>query len=526
VQRKLRFFLGPSLVFIVPTLVVPLFPLAAQSANVAVAPHGSMDTLAQYVIESHPEIEAQRQQVRITKARLQAAEAGFLPTIEANGIVQKREIDVKKGGTGDASFIAGQASVEARVRFYDGDRTYNAVQVAKAELASAEAVLDATISDILLELLTSAADVHLDRKVRQFSQLQSDAISEQLRATGRKLEFGESTRTDENLAKARLAAAESGILAATQELNVNGYRFRSVSGQSATVVPSLSPLAAMPASLIDAQGIAIKSSPRLRAARLNADAGKKGVNLAAGALLPQVDAVGGYEYLTGGVANLFTGKLPNDRSALYSGIEVRVPIFQPRDYAELRRARAIRDQRLSQTEIGVRAVTEEVASSWTRWQSAKSIIATAEQAVAAIEKAAEGIKKESVEGNRTLTDVLDAQNELLAARITLERAVRNEFVARAGLLASTSGLTASSVLSGGAGGATATMPRPAISALGPKPEPAKVAATTNANAFPGRPDSAGLGIITTTAANGPFAEAEPQANPSRPPVATLGRARY
>lgn len=525
-QRKLRFLLGPSLVFVVPTLVVPHFPVAAQSLSVAVAPHGSMSTLAQHVVKSHPEIEAQRQQVRITKARLQAAEAGYLPTIEANGIVQKREIDVKKGGSGDARFIAGQASVEARVRFYDGDRTFNAVQVAKAELASAEAVLDATTSDILLKLLTSAADVHLDRKVRQYSLMQSEAITEQLRATARKLEFGESTRTDENLAKARLATAESGILAATQELNVNGYRFQSLSGQSATVVPPLPPLATMPGSLIDAQGIAITRSPRLRAARLNAEAGTKGVNLAAGALLPQVDAVGGYEYLTGGVANLFTGALPDDRSALYGGIEVRVPIFQPRDYAEMRRARAVRDQRLSQTDIGVRAVTEEVASSWTRWQSAKSIIVAAEQAVAAIEKAAEGIKKESIEGNRTLTDVLNSQNELLAARITLERAVRNEFVARAGLLAATGGLTASSVLPGGTVSATATMLRPTISALGPKPEPAKITATPVDNALTGRPNSAGLGIVSTAATNGKLAEAEPLANSSRPPVAALGRAQH
>ncbi len=475
-------------------LATPLSLVSAQPAIVAGAPHGTMASLARHVVESNPEIESQRQQVRITRARQQAAEAGYLPTIEANGLVQKREIDVKKGGQGDARFIAGQASVEARVRFYDGDRTYNAVQVAKAEVASAQAVLDATTSDILLELLTSAANVHLDRKVRQFSQMQSDAIGEQLRATARRLEFGESTRTDENLAKARLATAQAGILAATEDLNVDGYRFRAVSGQSATTVPPLPSLATVPASLVEAQAIAEGGSPRLRAARLNAEAGRKGVNLAAGALLPQVDAVGGYEYLTGGVANLFTGKLPDDRSALYGGIEVRVPVFQPRDYAEIRRARAIRDQRLAQAETGVAAVSEEVAASWTRWQSAKATIATAELAVAAIEKAAEGIKRESVEGNRTLTDVLDAQNELLAARITLERAIRNEFVARAGLLAATGRLTADAVLPGAADPATDALPRPDRSGLGSTRAVVVVQdAVLPSNTAPGRPAVSALG---------------------------------
>ena len=85
--------------------------------------------------------------------------------------------------------------------------------MSKAEVASAEAALQGLISDVLLDLLTSAADVHSERKIRQFSQQQSDAINEQLRATSRRLEFGEATKTDESLAKALAmiySAAEPG----------------------------------------------------------------------------------------------------------------------------------------------------------------------------------------------------------------------------------------------------------------------------------------------------------------------------
>jgi outer membrane protein len=520
-QRHMGFFKCVTLALgTAGCVAVPIASAIAQSAPTPGANHGVMDSLARHVVESNPEIEAQRQQVRIAKARLQAAEAGYLPTIEANGLVQKREIDVKNGGQGDARFIAGQASVEARVRFYDGDRTYNAIKIAEAEIKSSEAALQAMTSDVLLELLSSAADVHLNRKVRQFSQMQSDAIGEQLRATARRLEFGEATRTDENLAKARLATAQAGILAATEELNVNGYRFRAVSGQSATIVPGLPSLAAMPGSLVEAQGLAMEASPRLIAARFNAEAGKKGVNLAAGALLPQVDAVGGYEYLTGGVANLFTGKLPDDRSALYGGLEVRVPLFQPRDYAEIRRARAIRDQRIAQTDIGLRVISEEVASSWTRWQSAKSTIATAEEAVAAIEKAAEGIRKESIEGNRTLAEVLDAQNELLAARITLERATRNEFVARAGLLAVTGRLNLDAILPGSAGRAFNDPARPNVSTLGARTE--KAVAVPLAVTAPERPAVSGLAAAPLSGATQP-APPSVAVDPARPPVSKLGR---
>lgn len=524
-QRKFGRCRGLTLAFgLVGTAVMPATSASSQPVVHSNAPSSTMDALARVVVETNPEIAAQRQQVRLARARIQTAEAGYLPTVEARGLVQKRQIDVKDGGPGDARFVAGLGSVEARVRVYDGDRTYNAVQVAKSELAAAQAALDGVTSDVLLELLTSAADVHSDRRIRQFSQLQSDAIAEQLRATARRLEFGESTRTDENLAKARLATAQAGILGATEALNVSGNRFRAVSGQSATVVPPLPALAALPGSLLQAQEIAGDVSPRIRVAQHNADAGKKGVNFSKGALFPQLDAVGGYEYLTGGVANLFTGKIPDDRSALFGGIELNVPIFQPRNFAEIRRARAVRDQRLAQTVFAERTVEEEVATAWTRWQSAKSTIIAAQGAVEAIAAAAEGIKKESIGGNRTLAEVLDAQNELLTARITLERATRNEFVARASVLAATGNLTADTVLAGRAASAIGLPDRPGLSALGVVAE--RKGESANPDATPGRPEISSLAATPKSGsgvqeAKNPEAAAT-RANPDRPAVSTLG----
>ncbi|WP_439567408.1 TolC family protein [Sphingopyxis sp.] len=505
------------------TFAVAATPLWAQSASPAIAPSSTMAALARQVIISNPEIAAQRQQVKITEARLQAAEAGYLPTIEANGTVQRREIDIKNGSsTNDARYTAGQAGIEARLRFYDGDRTYNSVKIAKAELEAASAGLDAITSDILLEMLTSAADVHLNRKILQYSQAQSEAIGEQLRATSRRLEFGEATRTDEELARARLATSQAGVLAATEELGVDGHRFRNVSGQSGTMVPPLPPLAPIPSSLAAAQKAALENEPRLRAARLNAQAGKSGVKFAVGALLPQLDAVSGYDYLTGGATNTFTGKYPDDRSSLYYGLELRVPIFLPRDHAEVRRARAVRDQRLSQTDIAVRTVAEDVASSWTRWQSAKSTITAAEAAVAATQEAAEGIKKEAVGGNRTLTDVLNAQNELLSARVTLERAHRNEFVARASLLAATGRLDAKAILDGRCCGAD-TFDRPGMSALG-RPV---VASTGKAAADPSassRPQMSALGRAPDPAPDRPANDGVGTASGvARPASSALGR---
>jgi outer membrane protein len=308
-----------------------------------------MSTLAAQVVETNPEIEAQREAVRGLEARLSSARSGYFPTAEANGLYQHRNVDVHGTTLGDSSFNPGEVTVEARLRVYDGLRTPNAVQVARAELEAGRAVLEGTISDVLLKLLQTSADVRRDQKVRQYAQMQSDAIAEQLAGTARRLQFGEATATDEYQAKARLAMSRTGILAAEEDLKVSTSAFEAVSGQPASNVPELPRLAPLPPTLEEAIAIARQHSEQLLSAQSSAKAAKQGIDYAKGALAPQVDLVGGYEFLTGGVANLYTGRLPQDRSATYGGVAVRVPIFQGgREYAEIRRTEALYGQRMAQ----------------------------------------------------------------------------------------------------------------------------------------------------------------------------------
>lgn len=406
-------------------------------ASAATAQSGApeLGALARTVVETHPRIQAQRAAVAALEARLDAARGGWLPLVQADGLSQRRRLSIH-GGPGDQTFTAAQASVFARQPLFDGYRTHNAVATARAELDSSRAVLEAVIEDVLLELVAATADVRRDQLVVGYARQQYDAIADQLRGTSRRLEFGEATRTDENQAKARLATSEAGLLAATEDLSASTSAFEAVSGTPAAQVPGLPPLPPLPANLEEARAMARNASPSIRAAQDTADAAKRAIGVARGALLPSVDLVAGYEYLAGGVANLFTGRLPNDRSAVFGGVEMRVPIFQQgREYAEIARTKAVGAQRMAQVAQTERDVTRDIETAWARWQAATATITAARAAVTANEQAAEGVRRESLGGTRTLLDVLDAQNELLASRTALERAIRNEYVARATVLA-------------------------------------------------------------------------------------------
>jgi outer membrane protein len=419
---------------------------AVSTSALAQAKVETMKDLAVVVVESNPQVVTQRAAVRGLEAKVSFARGGYLPSLDASGIVQPRTLKIA-GTRDDSSFTAMEGSVEARWRVFDGLRTPNAVKVSNAELEAGRATLEGTISDVLLDLLQASADVRRDVQILGYARKQRSAIDEQLRGTVRRLSVGEATRTDENQAEARLAGSDAGILYASEEYAASASAFEAVSGRPAEAVPPLAPLAPLPASLDDALSIAQAESPYLRAAQKSARAAERGVAFAQGALSPSVDLVAGYEYLSGGVPNLFTGALPNDRSAIYGGAEVRWAIFNGgREYAEIRRSRALKDQRLSQVAESSRSIVQEVTTAWARWKAAVATIDVARTAVAANERATEGVRKEAVGGSRTVLDTLNAENELLAARITLERAVRNEYVAHATLLAATGQLDTDAIL--------------------------------------------------------------------------------
>jgi hypothetical protein len=86
-------------------------------------------------------------------------------------------------------------------------------------------------------------------------------------------------------------------------------------------------------------------------------------------------------------------------------------------------------------EIGTeRAVIATVRSAWSAWLAAKEVIGLNQTAVDAAALSLEGVRAENTVGNRTILNILDAEQELLNAQVQLVTAKRNEYVAGFALL--------------------------------------------------------------------------------------------
>jgi outer membrane protein len=80
-------------------------------------------------------------------------------------------------------------------------------------------------------------------------------------------------------------------------------------------------------------------------------------------------------------------------------------------------------------------VIAQVRSSYASWRAANDVIISTQTAVDAAALSLEGVRAENTVGNRTILNILDAEQELLRARVQLVVARRNAYVAGFTLLA-------------------------------------------------------------------------------------------
>ena len=122
---------------------------------------------------------------------------------------------------------------------------------------------------------------------------------------------------------------------------------------------------------------------------------------------------------------------------------VSVPLYQSgAEYSAVRRSKQIAGQRRLEYIEARRAIFEEVTRAWEALITARAKIVALEAQVRAAEIALEGVKQETMVGLRTTLDVLNAEQEVLAARINLVGAERDEVFSSCWVLVTIGGFTA------------------------------------------------------------------------------------
>lgn len=390
---------------------------------------------------SNPTLQAARANQRANDENVPIARSGGLPSASANAT----HTEILDPGDGTAAFTSPErqlsAGVTLSVPIYSGGAVRNSVSAAKVRVEAGQADLRGTESQVFSQAVAAYMDVIQNEAIVGLNRNNVQVLEVNLRATSDRYEIGDLTRTDVAQSRARLELARGQARSAEANLVASRERYIQVVGRAPQALEPPPPLPGLPASPDDATRVALASNPDLIGARERSRAAGYDIEVAGADRLPRL------ELFTGGTYSDFYGTLPNfsqvpgvaaaqSSKGATAGARVAIPIFQGgRPAAQERQAQARAGATLEQEIETERGVIAQVRSAYSSWQASNAIIASSQSAVDAAALALEGVRAENSVGNRTVLDILDAEQELLNAQVQLVTARRNAYVAGFSLLA-------------------------------------------------------------------------------------------
>ncbi len=397
------------------------------AASVFVPLPASAETLHQALAAAYkynPRIDAERARLRATDEDVARANSGYRPQIAGSADVTKDWQKTRPGSAADGTQTSKGYSVGLSQPIFNGFRTTNAVNAAEANVRAGREILRSTEQGVLLEAATAFMDVIRDQAIVRLRENNVNVLSRELQATRDRFAVGEVTRTDVAQAEARRAGSISALDLARSNLKISRATFERVVGHApGRLVEPNGAYNRLPRSQDEAIAIAIRESPVVVAALYREQAARFGVDQIWGELLPSVSVEADY-----GQRFTPSSGIDDRQGASVSG-RVTVPIYQGGEvHARVRQAKHTHLSLLQEIERNRTEAREAVLSAWAQHIAAKAQLESDQSQVAAARTALTGVREEQKVGQRTILDVLNAEQEFLSAQVSLETTRRNVVV--------------------------------------------------------------------------------------------------
>jgi outer membrane protein len=405
-----------------------------------VAAPAAADTLREALAQAYqtnPQLEAARAQQRATDESVVIQRSGGLPSADVSGSFTEF---VKQSST---SFTSPERAISANlnlgVPIYSGGSVRNGILAAEGRILAGRADLRGTESALFSQVVATYMDVIRGEAIVGLTRNNVQVLSVNLEATSDRFQIGDLTRTDVAQSASRLALARSDLQTAEANLAIARENYVALVGSAPGELQPPPPLPGLPASVEIAEDTALENNPNLVAARERAEASGFDIRVAGAGRMPRLEAfaTSGYQNFLGTLGSIpGTGAASQVSTSAQAGLRLSLPLFQGGRVAAQQRQAQQQSLALLEQAIGTeRNVLAQVRGAWASWRAANAIIASTQAAVDAAELSLEGVRAENSIGNRDVLDVLNAEQELLAARVQLVTARRNEYVAGFTLLA-------------------------------------------------------------------------------------------
>jgi outer membrane protein len=412
---------------------------ASLLALVATATGAQADTLNEALVAAYntnPTLESARAGQRATDEGVAIQRAQGLPSVN----ITATETEFLRQSANSFTAPVRNLGVVAQtlVPIYSGGAVRNSIAAAKERVEAGQADLRNTESTIFAQVVAAYMDVLRTEALVALTTNNVAVLRTNLEATSDRFQIGDLTITDVAQSRSRLAVAEGDLQSAQANLIAARETYIRLIGQAPGELAAPPPLSGLPDTLGDAIVSALESNPNLEAAKLRAEAAGYDTKVAGAGRLPTVGlfANGQYSDFFGTLGGPVAAQFVQRETTANAGVRVTIPLFQGGlPAAQQRQAGARESAALEDVIAAERQIIAETRATYANWQAANGVIKSAQAAVEAAELSLEGVRAENSIGNRTILDVLNAEQELVQARAQLVTARRNAYVAGFNLLA-------------------------------------------------------------------------------------------
>ena len=396
--------------------------------------------------KDNPKLNAERENLEISKEEINEAKSDFLPSVTISGYVSKEnttKLTNRSGADVQSTDVEpSQESILIEQTLFQGlggvanlKKSSIGLELSKLRLKKAE-------QEILFEAIEAYTNLVVNKKKVGINISNVNLLERQVENDKNRLERSEINLTDLAQSEASLAGANAKLIETQNQLITSKLNYEKTIG----IINNYEDLREtyvfnyeLPRSLASANQIAKKGNPDLNIAILELKQSQQDVLIAQSELSPSASL----SYKITQTDDTSSSYDETDKQILKA--EASWPIFSGgKNIASLKKSKSFRQQKQLLLEDSKKSNKALVANAWSNFQSSKSFLTAIRSQVNAAEIANEGITIEYESGSgRSTLDVIQSNSILLNAKINLVNSKRDFFLSQFKLLASIGRLTGS-----------------------------------------------------------------------------------
>ena len=400
------------------------------------------DSLSKALLQAYtnnPELNAERESIKISKEDLNISRSEFLPTVTISSSKSQEKTEKLTDRTGaNSSFTNVDPKTQSIIieqKLFQGFAGIATYEKSKIGLNLA----DAKLLKIEQETLYKAAEAYLGlifaNEKLKINKKNVDLLERQVETDQARLERGQVTLVDLAQSESSLAGAQAKFIQVKNETVTAKLVYEKIIGpitDENSLDKNSDLIFQTPNSLNDAIEISKKNNPDLIIAKLEYEQSEKDVLIARADLSPSA------------TLSLNSTKT-DDLSSSYDERDKNVvkatiswPIFKGgKNTASFNKSKNLKNRKKLLFDNATKTNDTSVASAWSSLQSSKSLLNSVKSQVKAAEIANEGITVEYESGlGRSTLDVIQSNSILLTSKISLADSERNYSLSQFKLLQS------------------------------------------------------------------------------------------